>query len=100
MFPDLAQAQKRALTRLDEVAATAWFRMLVAVLLVVMHLGLFAKAGHDRLHVDFDSNPDEAPYFSDPDAPATVGYPGQPHPWARLVVSRLDAQHYIGTAVR
>jgi len=100
MFPDLAQAQKRALTRLDEVSGTTWFRLLVAVLLVVMHLGLFAKAGHDRLHLDFDSNPDEAPYFSDPDAPATVGYPRQPHRWSRLVVSRLDAQHYIGTAVR
>lgn len=47
MFPDLAQAQKRALSRLDKVAATTWFRLLVAVLLVVMHLSLFAKAGHD-----------------------------------------------------
>ncbi len=99
-FPDLKQARQRATTKLDELAATLWFRIGIAVLLAVIHVAVFAKAGHDRLKLDFNSYPDEAPYFSNPDAPATRGYPRQPHRWSRLVVSRLDAQHYIGTAVR
>jgi hypothetical protein len=100
MFPDLTQARDRAVTRLGEVSETTWFRVAVASLLLVLHLVAFVRAGHSRLGLDFNSNPDEAPYFSDPDAPATRGYPRQPHRWSRLVVSRLDAQHYIGTAER
>ncbi len=100
MFPDLNQARTKAVARLGELADRKWFRIAVAALLACMHLAMFAKAGHERLGIPFDSNPDEAPYFSNPDARATVGYPRQPHRWSRLVVSRLDAQHYIGTAVR
>lgn len=75
-------------------------RIGVAVFFVCLHLALFSRAGHQRLGLPFNSSPDEAPFFSDPDAPATVGYPRQPHRWSRLIVSRLDAQHYIGTSVR
>jgi hypothetical protein len=67
---------------------------------VCLHLAAFSRAGHERLGLPFNSTPDERPYFSDPEAQATVGFPRQPHRWSRLVVSRLDAQHYIGTSVR
>jgi hypothetical protein len=100
MFPDLNQVRDKAATRLGELSETAAFRLAVASLLLMLHLVAFMRAGHSRLGVEFNSTPDEAPYFSDPDAPATQGYPRQPHRWSRLVVSRLDAQHYIGTAER
>jgi len=38
--------------------------------------------------------------FTDPKAPALGPIPRQPPNWSRLVVSRFDAQHYIGTALR
>jgi hypothetical protein len=100
MFPDLNQVRDKAVKRFGELSETAAFRLAVASLLLVLHLAAFTRAGHSRLGVEFNSTPDEAPYFSDPDAPATQGYPRQPHRWSRLVVSRLDAQHYIGTAER
>lgn len=100
MFPDLNQVRDKAATRLGKLSEATAFRLAVASLLLVLHLVAFVRAGHSRLGVEFDSTPDEAPYFSDPDAPATLGYPRQPHRWSRLVVSRLDAQHYIGTAER
>jgi hypothetical protein len=100
MFPDLTQVRDKAVTRFGELSTTTGFRLAIASLLLVFHLAAFVRAGHSRLGVEFNSTPDEAPYFSDPDAPATQGYPRQPHRWSRLVVSRLDAQHYIGTAER
>ena len=48
----------------------------------------------------FNSSPGEAPYYSDPDANALMRAPRQPHHWSRLIVSRWDAQHYIGFAAR
>ncbi|HEY0254494.1 MAG TPA: hypothetical protein VGC41_23360, partial [Kofleriaceae bacterium] len=81
-------------------SGAAWFRLAIAALLAALHLWAFAHAAHTRLHEDFNVAPDEAPYFSDPDAPMVRGYPRQPHRWSRMVVSRLDAQHYIGTSVR
>ncbi len=94
------QIRDNALAQLDEHAAKRWVRLAVAALLVLLHLSLFAKAGRERLGLAFDSNPDEAPYFSNPDAPALADFPRQPHRWSRLLVSRFDAQHYIGTSVR
>jgi len=100
MFPDWKQASRRFKASLDELAGSLPFRLGIAALLACLHLAMFARAGHERLDMPFNSAPGEAPYFSNPDAPATRGYPRQPHRWSRLVVSRLDAQHYIGTSVR
>jgi hypothetical protein len=100
MFPDRKQASRRFKAGLDELAGTRTFRIGIAALLCFLHLAMFARAGHERLDMPFNSAPGEAPFFSNPDAPATRGYPRQPHRWSRLVVSRLDAQHYIGTSVR
>src|SRR5512140_7715 len=100
MFPDWNQARRRVVASVSELAETRTFRIVIAVFLVCMHLAMFARAGHERLGLPFNSAPGETPYFSNPDAPATRGYPRQPHRWSRLVVSRLDAQHYIGTSVR
>lgn len=86
--------------RLTELAPKPWFRGAVALALVIGHLVAFSIAGHQRLHLPFNSSPDEAPYYSDPDAHALMRPPRQPHHWSRLIVSRWDAQHYIGFAVR
>lgn len=83
-----------------ELAPKTWFRGAVAVALVLGHLVAFTIAGHQRLHVGFNSAPGEEVYYSDPDAHALMPPPRQPHHWSRLVVSRWDAQHYIGFAVR
>jgi hypothetical protein len=86
--------------KLAELAPTIWFRGAVAVALVIGHLVAFTIAGHQRLGVPFNSSPGEAPYYSDPDANALMRAPRQPHHWSRLIVSRWDAQHYIGFAAR
>lgn len=100
IFPSWTSRYKRFGADLDRVAQQRGFRLAIAVVLTLFHLAMFVRAGHSRLGVDFDTHPDDKPYFSDPDAPATRGYPRQPHYWSRLVVSRWDAQHYIGTAER
>src|SRR5690349_20302653 len=86
--------------RLAPIAASRWFRLVVASVLVIFHLVAFSCAGKDRLGVPFNSAPGHAPYYSDPDTSSLGGYPRQPHYWSRMVVSRWDAQHYIGFAVR
>lgn len=88
------------LERLDRLAAAPGFRLGVAALLACLHLAAFAKAGRDRLDLPFNAAPGEAPYHSDVFARATEGYPRQPHHWSRLIVSRWDAQQYIGFATR
>ena len=100
MVPAAQQLRAQARARLGELATRRWFRIACAALLVVLHLALFAKGGRERLGLGFDTHPDEAPYFSNPDAPALAAGPRQPHRWSRLLVSRFDAQHYIGTSVR
>lgn len=99
MFPDLAQLRRALAARIARAAASLPVRIAVAALLVCLQLAAFARASHTRLAMPFDVHPEEAPYFSDPDAPAFAS-PRQPHRWARLAVSRFDAQHYIGTAER
>ena len=96
----LRDTWKRTEARLEALAPNPRFRVGVAVALVCLHLMAFAKAGHERLGVDFNNAPGEAPYYSDPDARALGGWPRQPHHWSRLIVSRWDAQHYIGFATR
>jgi hypothetical protein len=86
--------------KLTELAPKTWFRAAVAAALVIGHLVAFSIVGHQRLGLPFNSSPDEAPYYSDPDAHALTQPPRQPHHWSRLIVSRWDAQHYIGFAAR
>lgn len=88
------------LERLDRLAARPAFRLAVAALLAGLHLAAFAAAGRARLDLPFNAAPGAAPYHSDVFARATEGYPRQPHHWSRLIVSRWDAQHYIGFATR
>ncbi len=87
-------------TKLLELAQRQSVRAAFAALCVAFHLVMFWRAGHSRLGLPFNSAPDEAPFFSDIHAPATRGYPRQPHHWSRYIFSRWDAQHYIGTATR
>jgi hypothetical protein len=87
-------------TKLDSLAATTWFRAVVAAALVAAHLAAFTLAAHDRLDRPFNAAPGSAPRYSDLGAPALGPLPRQPHDWSRLVVSRWDAQHFIGMAVR
>jgi hypothetical protein len=88
-------------SRLEELATDLPFRIGLAVVIALLHIAMFSRAGHVRLGVPFNSAPGEAPYYSDINAPATRNvYPRQPHHWSRLVVSRWDAQHYIGFATR
>ena len=100
MFPDLTQLRRAIAARVSDLAATLPVRVCVASVLVCLHLAAFARASHSRLALPFDTSPTEAPYFSDPDAPALRSSPRQPHHWDRLAVSRFDAQHFIATAER
>lgn len=93
------QLMDRANGLFEQHGGRLWVRSIVAVLFVCMHLGAFSKIGHQRIGANFSTG-QEVPYYSDPDAPATLGYPRQPHYWSRLIVSRWDAQHYIGFAIR
>jgi hypothetical protein len=100
MFPLWRGAITRRLARLSRASATLPFRVSAASLLACFHLIMFSCAGHERLDLPFNAKPDTAPYFSDPNARALTDPHRQPHFWSRLVVSRLDAQHYIGMATR
>jgi hypothetical protein len=100
VFPDLTQLRRAIAARVGALAATLPVRIAAASLLVCLHLAAFARASHSRLALPFDTSPDEAPYFSDPDAPVLRSAPRQPHHWDRLAVSRFDAQHFIATAER
>ena len=85
---------------LHELAPAPWFRASVALALVIGHLVAFTIAGHQRLGEPFNNAPGEAPYYSNPDARELMAPPREPHHWSRLIVSRWDAQHYIGFAIR
>jgi hypothetical protein len=100
MFPDWNQARRRLGASLDDLAGRTWFRIAVAVVLASFHLAMFAKAGHERLGLPFNSDSAEAPYFENIHATSTIGYPREPKHWSRLIVSRWDAQHYIEMSVR
>ena len=86
--------------RLYTLAGQRGFRIAVAVALVCLHFIAFTIASHDRLGAPFNAAPGEAPYYSNPHVGELAGYPRQPHRWSRLAVSRWDAQHSIGVAVR
>jgi hypothetical protein len=88
------------LRRFDANASKRWFRTTAAVGFTLLHLVVFAQAGHSRLGIPFNSVPDQKPYFTNTKIPATRTFPRQPINWSRLVVSRWDSQIYIGMAVR
>lgn len=100
MFPDARGLARRTGAWLGDLAGQMPFRIGVAVALVCLHLLVFDRAGHERLGIPFNSHPGEEPYYSDPDVQSLGWHPRQPHYWSRLVVSRWDAQHYIGFAIR
>ena len=100
MLEVLSTLRDRAGAWFHAHAAKLHVRLAVAVLLAFMHVLAFAKTGDDRIDVGFNTAAGHEPYYSDPDASAVRGYPRQPHYWSRLVVSRWDAQHYIGFAIR
>jgi hypothetical protein len=100
MWSKLLESRERFAKWFDMLAESRRSRIGVAVALAVFHLAMFARAGHVRLDLPFNSTPNEAPYYSDINAYATVGAVRQPHHWSRLIVSRWDAEHYIGFAVR
>ncbi len=100
MFPFWRGVGARLKARLERVSGRLAFRIAVAALLAGLHLVAFWYAGHDRLGVAFDAQPDHEPMFSDVRAPVLVPPPRQPHYWPRLIVSRFDAQHYIAMAAR
>lgn len=94
-----------AAPEIDAKRLEAWggrtdVRIGVGILFVIFHLVMFARAGHTRLGVPFNAAPGEVPYYSNPDIGELQGYPRQPHFWSRLIVSRWDAQHYVGHAIR
>jgi hypothetical protein len=81
--------------RIERVLRSAPFRLLVAVFFVGMHVMTtitFARERYDG--IPFDSAPDSPPAFRD------VKHDGYPANARRLVVSRWDAEHYIGLALR
>jgi hypothetical protein len=91
---------KRAGTELDRLASTMPFRIAVAVVLICIHVSAFKSAAVDRLDLPFNDSVEEAPIYTNIHAPAVRGYPRQPRHWSRLIVSRWDAQIYIGYALR
>jgi len=70
-------------------------RLLVALLLVAGHIWTTISFGYERFDgIRFDSAPDSPPAFHDV---ARDSYPANSR---RLLVSRWDAEHYIGLALR
>lgn len=100
VFPDWQQLRKRVASFLGRAAADRTYRIAAAVLITCLHLVIITRAGHSRLGLPFNSAPGQAPVYRNPTAPDTIGFPREPVHWSRLLVSRWDAQHYIGTAVR
>ena len=100
MFSILRQSRDRFAAWFDMLAGTRRTRVVIAIAFAAFHLVMFARAGHERLDLPFNSAPGEQPYYSDINAYATIGAVRQPHHWSRLIVSRWDAEHYIGFAVR
>ena len=100
VFPDWQQLRRRAVAALRRAAGDRWYRLGAAVVVTCMHLLIVAHAGKTRLGLPFDNAPGQPPVYTNPSALDTIGFPRQPVHWSRLLVSRWDAQHYIGTAVR
>lgn len=80
--------------RLRRVVTGLPFRLFVAAAIVFWHVASMVSFGRDRFGVSFDSEPLSPPTFHDP---AHETYPAHNR---RLVVSRWDAAHYMGLALR
>jgi hypothetical protein len=88
-------------TKLANASREFHFRFAIAALMVAFHIFAFYRAADDRLHVGFNTAAGEAPFYADANAPELSGrFPREPHHWSRLAVSRWDAQHHIGFALR
>jgi hypothetical protein len=75
-------------------------RLFVAAVLVLLHLLAFARTGHERLGLPFNSAPGEPPFYPSEAAKykPTLLFPMR-H-WSRLVVSRWDSHRFIQDATR
>jgi len=81
--------------RIERILRSAPFRLLVALLLVGMHVRTMVTFAHERFDgISFDSAPASPPAFRD------VAHDSYPNNSRRLIVSRWDAEHYIGLALR
>jgi hypothetical protein len=77
-----------------------WVQLVIATLLALVHLFAFSLAADSRLDIPFNLAPDAHLAFTDPAADSLGTLPREPPHWSRLAVSRFDAQHYIGHALR
>ena len=69
-------------------------RMVVAALCLLVHVHFFQRLGEERFKRPFNNAPTSAPMFHD------KVHEGAASHWDRLLVSRWDAQHYQGLALR
>jgi hypothetical protein len=81
-------------SRLARVATSFPFRLAFALAIVAFHLAAMTRLAHDRLNLKFNASPDAAPAFHNPDGSGNLDR------WDRLIVSRWDAQHYLGLGAR
>jgi hypothetical protein len=72
-------------------------RLALALAIVGFHLWAFSSASMHWTGTPFDREPGQPPRFADV---SRAQGPGDPEHWNRLAVSRWDAQHYLGTAIR
>jgi hypothetical protein len=79
------------------VASRTWFRALVAVAFVALHVVMLREMGAERFHRPFNLEPDAAPAFGSVSEPMSGDSPAH---WDRLVAARWDSQHYEGLALR
>jgi hypothetical protein len=94
------EVRQRVIARIDHWSTTRWFQVSLATLLALAHLFAFVRAANTRLHIPFNTAPGVHLQFIDPMVNALGPQPRQPPHWSRLAVSRFDAQHYIGFALR
>jgi hypothetical protein len=81
-------------TRLGRVARSLPFRLVFALAIVAFHLVAMARLGRERLDYKFNESPDHAPMLLGAHGEGTI------QEWDRLIVSRWDAQHYMGLGMR
>ncbi len=80
--------------RLERLAQTLPFRIVVALAILAFHVAAMAHLGRDRLGLAFNASPNDPPAFHDDKPDQRIDR------WDRLIVSRWDAEHYIGLGMR
>ncbi len=80
--------------RLERLAVSLPFRMVLAVAILAFHVQMMTRLGEERFGYHFIEPSQGAPLFHDP------AHDGVPANWPRMVVSRWDAQHYIELGLR